>query len=74
MEYMTEIIIALIAFLGTLIGSFTANQKTLWRIEQLEAKVEKHNQLIERVTALEAKDAAQWDWIEAFKDGIEAKK
>ena len=58
------IIIALISFFGTLIGTFggivTSNKLTIYRIEQLEKKVEKHNNVIERVFALE-KDKAVFE-------------
>lgn len=37
-------------------------------ISRLEKKQDKHNQLIERVSALEHDDAAQWKWIDEFKD------
>ena len=36
-------------------------------IKRLEAKQDKHNALIERVTKLEMKDEAQWKWIDEFK-------
>ena len=49
----TEIIVALIAFFGTLCGSaggiLVANKLVNYRIEQLEKKVEKHNNIIERM-------------------------
>ena len=55
----TEIILALIAFagsaVGTLGGILAANRLTVYRIEQLEKKVDKHNNLVERVYKLEAK-------------------
>lgn len=51
------IIVAVLSLIGTLIGSLggilTANKLTNYRIEQLEIKVEKHNNVIERVYALE---------------------
>lgn len=37
-------------------------------ISRLEKKQDKHNQLIERVAALERDDTAQWKWIDKFKD------
>lgn len=37
-------------------------------ISRLEKKQDKHNQLVERVTALERDDVAQWKWIDKFKD------
>ena len=55
------IIIALISFAGTLLGTFggivTSNKLTTYRIEQLEKKVEKHNNVIERVHELEKEKA-----------------
>lgn len=51
---MTEsIIIALIsgglALVGTVMSNLFANSKTIYRIQQLESKVEKHNNLVERM-------------------------
>ena len=52
-----EIVTAVIACLGTVLGSFAgvmaSHRLTIYRIDQLEKKVEKHNQIIDRVTALE---------------------
>lgn len=51
------IIVALIAFAGTLAGSFLAQRKTTaliaYRLKQLENKVHQHNNLIERTYCLE---------------------
>lgn len=53
----TDILVALIAFLGTLCGSaggiLVANKLVNYRIEQLEKKVEAHNKVVERVALLE---------------------
>lgn len=59
---MTEaIIVALIGFLGAILGSalgIVASAKlTNYRLEQLEKKVNLHNNLIERVYLLEKKEA-----------------
>lgn len=55
------LIVALLSLLGTAVGSITgimtANKLTNYRIEQLEKKVEKHNNVVERVFKLEEKDA-----------------
>ena len=52
-----NIIIALIAFVGTLAGSYLAQRKTtalvVYRLEQLENKVDKHNSVIERMYKVE---------------------
>lgn len=37
-------------------------------IKRLEAKQDRHNQLIERVVVLEQNDKAQWKYIDAFKE------
>ena len=55
---MTEaIIVALLGFAGTLIGTYLANRKSAaliaYRLEQLEQKVAKHNSLVERTYNLE---------------------
>lgn len=55
----TEIVVALIGLGGSAIGSFIGvliNSKlSNYRIEQLEKKVDKHNNLIERMFNLEGK-------------------
>ena len=55
-----QIIIAFLAFLGTLIGSIagilTANKLTNYRIEQLEKKVSVHNQLVDRMYNVEKRE------------------
>lgn len=60
----STIVIALISFAGTLIGTFggiiTSNKLTNYRIEELEKKVEKHNKVVERVYILE-KDKAVFE-------------
>ncbi len=55
---MTEAIItAALGLVGTLVGSYLANRKSTaliaYRLEQLEQKVSKHNNLVERTYALE---------------------
>lgn len=55
------IIVALISGLGTIIGSilgiFASARLTNYRLEQLEKKVNLHNNVIERVYELEKKEA-----------------
>ena len=55
---MTEpIIVALLGFVGTLLGSLfgvlTAQKLTQYRLAQLEDKVNKHNNIVERTFILE---------------------
>lgn len=56
MDY-TTIIVAVLSLVGTLVGSFLANSKgtalIAYRLEELEKKVQKHNNLVERMEILE---------------------
>lgn len=53
----TDIIVAALAFLGTLSGTFggivAANRLTNYRISELEKQMQKHNDLVERLTIVE---------------------
>lgn len=55
------VLVALISLIGTLGGTFggiiTSSKLTNYRIEQLEKKVEKHNNVVERVYILEKHEA-----------------
>ena len=57
MEMTETIVVALIAFVGTLSGSFLSHRKSTalvaYRLEELEKKVDKHNKLVERTYQLE---------------------
>ena len=66
MTYLTDIIIAAIAFAGTLIGSLAASSKSQTIMEEqlksvrediniLSARVDKHNSLMERMAVAESK-------------------
>ena len=69
---MTEVVIvAILSLVGTLIGSLagilTANKLVVYRIDQLEKKVEKHNNVIERVYKLEKEEAVMQEEIDQLK-------
>jgi hypothetical protein len=49
----STIIVAGLSLLGTLAGSYGGMRLMSYRIEQLEKRVEKHNQYAERVPILE---------------------
>ena len=57
----TEIIVAVISLLGTAVGTYggirASNKITNYRIEQLEKKVEKHNNVVERMYKIEENQA-----------------
>ena len=63
----TEIIVALIAsgggLLGSLVGVIASSKLTTYRIQQLENKVEKHNTGIERTYKLEETEAVMQEQI-----------
>ena len=54
---MPEVVVAICSLIGTLVGSLagimTSNKLTIYRIEQLEEKVKKHHNLVERMIAVE---------------------
>lgn len=58
---MTEtVIVAVLSLVGTLAGAYLANRKSsaliAYRLEQLENKVNQHNQVIERTYRLEEQE------------------
>ena len=72
---MTEgIVIAFItgglAVASNVIVAWAQNSKTIYRIDQLEKKVEKHNNLVERMVSVEQSEQAQWRWIDEFKERL----
>ena len=70
-----EIVVGVLSLCGTLIGSIggimTANKLTGYRIEQLEKKVDKHNNIIERVYRLEDNDALLEEKIKVANHRLE---
>ena len=57
MEGFLTVISALGSAFGTFAGIMVNSRLVNYRIEQLEKKVDKHNQVIERVYRLEKRDA-----------------
>ncbi len=51
------IVVAIISLIGTLMGSYLSQRKSsaliAYRLEQLEKKVDKHNNLVERMYKVE---------------------
>lgn len=54
-----EVTVAVLALIGTFVGAFggilTSSKLTNFRLEQLEKKVDKHNNFAERIPVLEEK-------------------
>lgn len=66
-----HLLVAILSMVGTIIGSLmgilAANKLTNYRIEQLEKRVEKHNNVIERVYKLEKDEAVMQGEIDQLK-------
>lgn len=72
---MTEaIVVAILSLVGTLAGAYLANKKTTaliaYRLEQLESKVNKHNEVIERTYQLEQHEAVTDEKLEVINHRI----
>ncbi len=72
---LTSILVAALALVGTLAGSWLANRKSAaliaYRLEELEKKVDKHNQVIERTYRLEEQEAILEEKIKVANHRIE---
>lgn len=65
---------ALVSALAAIAVSAIQHQKTValvaYRLEQLEKKVDKHNQVVERVYRLEQEASRQMDELERHKERL----
>lgn len=68
---MTALITGGLAVISNLLISWQSGSKTLYRIDQLEKKVEKHNDLVERVAIIERDEKTQWKQIDEIKARLE---
>lgn len=72
----SEIVVAIIACIGTMVSTIVSvimtNRVTIYRIQQLESKVDKHNNVVERVALLERDNETQWKRIDEMRDDIKA--
>lgn len=68
---LATVIVGVLSFLGTAIGSYGGIKLMTYRIEQLEKKVEKHNSVIERTFKLEEKTEVQSEQIKVANHRIE---
>lgn len=55
MNISNDVLLAITSIIGTFAGSFSGLKLTSYRIEQLERKVEKHNNFAERIPLIEEK-------------------
>lgn len=70
-----SIIVAIITgsftLIGSLISAWALHSKTVYRIKQLELKMEKHNNFIERVYILERDGAVQKEQLKVANHRID---
>lgn len=66
-----NVLMAIISLLGSIVGTFggimAANRLTNYRLEELEKKVEKHNNVVERMYSLETRVAVDEEELEHLK-------
>ena len=69
-----EVIVSVISLFGTLVGTLggicVSNRMSNYRIEQLEKKVDKHNNLVERVYLIEQHEAVNDNKIKTAEHRI----
>ena len=71
----SDIIVAILALCGTLIGSIAgivaSNKLVVYRIERLENIINKVDSAMERIVILEQNEKAQWNRIDDMRADIE---
>lgn len=67
----SEIVVGILSLIGTLVGSYGGIRLMSYRIEQLEKKMEKHNQVIERTYKLEERTEVQEEKIKVINHRLE---
>ena len=74
MDY-SAIIVGALALVGTIVGNLIGNNKTAalvtYRLEQLEKKVQLHNNAVERLYKVEQKSAVHEEQIKVANHRIE---
>ena len=70
----SEIIASIISLVGTLVGTLagilTSTKLTIYRIKQLEKKVEKHNSIVERTALPEHDMSTVWHEINVIREQV----
>lgn len=71
----STVIVGALALVGTLAGSYFGNSKTIalleYRLVSLEEKVNKHNNVVERVAILEQSNKATWKKLDNIYADVE---
>lgn len=68
----STIIVALISLVGSVIGTFSgivaSSKLTIYRIEQLEKRLDKYDDIEKRITAMERDNAVQESRIDRLEE------
>jgi TolA-binding protein len=69
------VIVAIISLLGTMFGSIAgvmrANNLVTYRLSELEKKMDKYNNIIERVSLLEQDSTTQWKRLDELRETLD---
>ena len=69
-----QVMIAVLSLAGTLLGSLggilASSRLTAYRLQELEKKVDKHNQVVERTTVLERDLKTAFRLIDEMKEEL----
>jgi len=69
-----EMLTSIISLIGTAVGSISgiliSNRLTVYRIEQLEKKVDKHNTVVERMALAERDIKTVWSQIDELHSDV----
>ena len=67
-----EVVVGLLSLAGTLVGSLfgviASGKLTVYRIEQLEKKVDKHNSIVERTAVLERDLQTAFHYLDELRE------
>lgn len=71
MEIWLEIIQSVSPLVVAVLSVYLSNRLVVYRVDQLEKKMDRHNETVEKVIKLQASDEAQWKWIDKFKEKMQ---
>lgn len=70
-EIITAIITSISSLLVAIVSIVMNNRLLGYKVDELTKKVEKHNQIVERVALLEQENGTQWKRIDDIKVTLE---
>lgn len=70
-EIITAVITSVSSLIVAIVSIITNNRILGYKVDELAKKVEKHNQVIERVSLLEQDNSTQWKRLDELKSIVE---